>query len=62
MVEYFVGIKELFEFKKVLEEFIVFLLNLDKICIFGLGYFREKRKCVVDKIYLFIKLLEEKVV
>lgn len=51
--EYFVSIKEFFEFKKVLE-FIVLLLNLYKGCIFGLGNFREKRKCVVNKINLFI--------
>lgn len=36
------------------------LLNLDKICTFGLGYLREKRKRVVDKIHSFIKLLEKK--
>lgn len=61
MVEHFVGTKESFEFKKASEELTVFLLNLDKICTFGLGYLREKRKRVVDKIHSFIQLLEEKV-
>lgn len=54
MVEHFVGTKESFEFKKASEELTVFLLNLDKICTFGLGYLREKRKRVVDKIHSFI--------
>lgn len=54
VVEHFVGTKESFEFKKASEELTVFLLNLDKICTFGLGYLREKRKRVVDKIHSFI--------
>lgn len=60
MDEHFVGTKESFEFKKASEELTVFLLNLDKICTFGLGYLWVRIR-VVDKIHSYIQLLKEQV-
>ena len=54
------GTQDSNKFKKTSEELTVFLLNLDKKSTMGLWVLRQKRKSTVNKIHLYIRLLEKK--